>query len=111
MNSYAWDTAIVFIQNCGTNNKYSRQNSLNTTLLQTGTNSLTDTSKIDVQCNIYDMASNIQEWTTETSNDSSYPCVVRGGVYNISYNYTSGRNGSSTSSSSAITGFRPLLYL
>ena len=111
MNSYAWDTATVFIQNCGTNAKYSRQNSLNTSLLQTGTNSLTDTSKIDVQCNIYDMASNIQEWTTETSNDSSYPCVVRGGVYNISYNYTSGRNGSSTSSSSAITGFRPLLYL
>ena len=65
MNSYAWDTATVFIQNCGTNSKYSIQNSLNTSLLQTGTNSLSDTSKIDVQCNIYDMASNTIEWTTE----------------------------------------------
>ena len=111
MTSYAWDTAIVFIQNCGTNNKYSRQNSLNTTLLQTGTNSLTDTSKIDVQCNIYDMASNIVEWTTETSGYSSYPCVSRGGYYNDSDYCTSGRDYNNTSVSSSRVGFRPLLYL
>ena len=111
INSYAWDTAIVFIQKCGTNNKYSRQNSLNTALLQTGTNSLTDTSKIDVQCNIYDMASNIWEWTTETSNDSSNPCVDRGGYYNRSGIYTSSRYPSLTSDSYDGIGFRPLLYL
>ena len=111
INSYAWDTAIVFIQNCGTNAKYSRQNSLNTALLQTGTNSLTDTSKIDVQCNIYDMASNIVEWTTETSGYSSYPCVSRGGYYNDSDYCTSGRDYNNTSVSSSRVGFRPLLYL
>ena len=111
MNSYAWDTAIVFIQKCGTNNKYSRQNSLNTALLQTGTNSLTDTSKIDVQCNIYDMASNIEEWTTETSSFSSNPCVDRGGYYNRSGIYTSSRYPSLTSDSYDGIGFRPLLYL
>ena len=111
MNSYAWDTATVFIQNCGTNAKYSRQNSLNTSLLQTGTNSLTDTSKIDVQCNIYDMASNIEEWTTETSYDSDSPCVYRGGFYGNSDHYTSCRDGNSTSDSNVIVGFRPLLYL
>ena len=111
MNSYAWDTATVFIQNCGTNAKYSRQNSLNTSLLQTGTNSLTDTSKIDVQCNIYDMASNIWEWTTETSFISSFPCVIRGGSYGISHYYTSDRDGNGTSSSDGRRGFRPLLYL
>ena len=119
MNSYAWDTATVFIQNCGTNNKYSIQNSLNTALLQTGTNSLTDTSKIDVQCNIYDMASNIWEWTTETSYISSVPCVFRGGSYGNSDYYASHRNDYYTSfRSSSITsysddnrGFRPLLYL
>ena len=111
MNSYAWDTATVFIQNCGTNAKYSRQNSLNTSLLQTGTNSLTDTSKIDVQCNIYDMASNIVEWTTETSGYSSYPCVSRGGYYNDSDYCTSGRDYNNTSVSSSRVGFRPLLYL
>ena len=109
MNSYAWDTATVFIQNCGTNAKYSRQNSLNTSLLQTGTNSLTDTSKIDVQCNIYDMASNIEEWTTETSYDSDSPCVYRGG-YCISSNvFTSNRSNSYTSGRGNV-GFRPLLY-
>ena len=111
MNSYAWDTATVFIQNCGTNAKYSRQNSLNTALLQTGTNSLTDTSKIDVQCNIYDMASNIREWTTETSNNSSLPCGNRGGIYYNSDYYTSTRYGDRTSDSSVVIGFRPLLYL
>ena len=112
MNSYAWDTATVFIQNCGTNAKYSRQNSLNTSLLQTGTNSLTDTSKIDVQCNIYDMASNILEWTTETSNISNGPCVVRGGNYGYSSDYTSIRsNGISTSYSDFRMGFRPILYV
>ena len=111
MNSYAWDTATVFIQNCGTNAKYSRQNSLNTSLLQTGTNSLTDTSKIDVQCNIYDMASNILEWTTETTDSSSFPCVYRGGFYGNSNHYTSCRDGNNTSDSNVIVGFRPLLYL
>ena len=111
INSYAWDTAIVFIQNCGTNTKYSRQNRLNTSLAQTGTNSLTDTSKIDVQCNIYDMASNIVEWTTETSFISSFPCVIRGGSYGISHYYTSDRDGNGTSSSDGRRGFRPLLYL
>ena len=110
MNSYAWDTATVFIQNCGTNAKYSRQNSLNTVLLQTGTNSLTDTSKIDVQCNIYDMASNIREWTTETSNNSNLPCGNRGGIYYNSDYYTSTRYGDRTSDSSVVIGFRPLLY-
>ena len=111
MNSYAWDTATVFIQNCGTNAKYSRQNSLNTSLLQTGTNSLTDTSKIDVQCNIYDMASNIVEWTTETSSGSSGPCGGRGGYYGGSIYYTSIRGSGITSDSYDRVGFRPLLYL
>ena len=35
MNSYAWDTATLFLQTCGTNNKYSRQNSLTTSLSTT----------------------------------------------------------------------------
>ena len=111
MNSYAWDTATVFIQNCGTNAKYLRQNSLNTSLLQTGTNSLTDTSKIDVQCNIYDMASNIVEWTTETSSNSSLPCVNRGGSYHSRDNYTSLRGGVNISGNNFVIGFRPLLYV
>ena len=112
MNSYAWDTATLFLQNCGTNKKYSVQTSLNRSLLQTGTNALSETKKIDKQCNVYDMASNVGEWTTETStSNSSYPCVRRGGDYDDISDITSNRNGSSTSNSSNSKGFRPLLYL
>ena len=112
MNSYAWDTATLFLQNCGTNKKYSVQTSLNRSLLQTGTNALSETKKIDKQCNVYDMASNVGEWTTETStSDSFYPCVGRGGDYDDISDITSNRNDNRTSNSSNSKGFRPLLYL
>ena len=104
MNSYAWDTATVFIQNCGTNTKYSIQNSLNTSLAQMGTIE-------DIQCNIYDMASNIAEWITETSENSASPCVSRGGSYDRNYNYTSFRGKNGTPSNVDFIGFRPILYL
>ena len=109
MNSYAWDTATVFLQTLGTNTRYSMQNSINTgSVATTGTNNKTTK---DVQCNVYDMASNVWEWTTETSSSSSYPCVDRGGHYSHSNFYTSCRNDYSTSSSISSIGFRPLLYV
>ena len=109
MNSYAWDTATLFLQTCGTDVKYSRKNSVNTgSVAQTGTN--TQSTK-DVQCNVYDMASNIFEWTTETSNNSRYPCVRKGGCYDRSDFYTSNRLDNFTSSSSVVVGFRPLLFV
>ena len=74
INSYAWDTTIVFIQNCGTNKKYSLQKSLNTSLEQKGTTT-------DMQCNIFDMGSNVREWATETSNVLNYPCIGRGCIF------------------------------
>ena len=111
MNSYAWDTATLFLQSFGTNKKYSRQNSLNTSLSQTGTNTFTETNKVDKQCNIFDMSSNVCEWTTETSISSSYPCVNRGGDISGSEYYTSTRYHCRTSSSFKFIGFRPLLYL
>ena len=111
MNSYAWDTAITFIQKCTDKTNYANQPSLNTSLSQTGTNTLTETNKIDKQCNIFDMASNVREWTTETCSDSNSPCVNRGGYYIYSSYYTSYRYGRSTSGSSDYIGFRPLLYL
>ena len=104
-NSYAYDTTILFLQNCGTNNKYSRKNSSNSgTLAQKGTTE-------DVQCNVYDMASNVWEWTTETSNNSSSPCARRGGSYIYSSNFTSSHGSSTTSGSVANIGFRPLLFV
>ena len=104
LNSYAWDTATLFIQNCGTNKKYSRQNSLNTgSPLATGTTE-------DVQCNIFDMASNTWEWTTEYSLDSEYPCVSRGGSCYEDTIYMSRRT-TGTLGSNNFIGFRVLLYL
>ena len=118
MNSYAWDTAIVFLQKfdnrANKTKPYSRQNSLNTRsdgLASQGTNNLSDASKQDVICNVWDMASNCSEWTTETSSDSSRPCTYRGGYYNYSSICTSTRISNGTSDSYAFISFRSLLYM
>ena len=115
MNSYAWDTAIIFLQKFDnrenkteTTKPYSRQNSLNTTLATQGTNKLSTQDKI---CNIYDMASNTYEWTTETYSLADSPCVIRGGSYDNSSYYTSRRSNDYTSLSNDFDAFRPLLYL
>ena len=104
MNSYAWDTATLFLQSCGTNSKYSRKTAVSSSFSSTGTTN-------DVQCNIYDMASNVMEWTTETSSNSVYHCVYRGGSCSDSGLYTCYRGYNSTSYSNSYFGFRSLLYL
>ena len=105
INSYAWDTAITFIQRFTEQTNYANQNSLNIgSIAQTGT-------KNDKQCNIYDMASNIWEWTTETSIFSELPCVLRGGSYDYDGNYTSLRYGAKTVDNRHYGGFRPILYV
>ena len=73
MNSYAWDTAIVYIQEAG-NANYANQISKNKLLSDTGANS-------DEVCKINDMASNLYEWTTESSKINRYVCTDRGGAY------------------------------
>ena len=108
VNSYAWDTAIVFIQECSENNKYSQQTRVTSTFAPQGTNKLDTT---DVICNIYDMASNCREWTTETYSNTSTPCVGRGGSYRYSNYCTADRSNTSTSVSDGSFSFRPLLYL
>ncbi len=117
MNSYAWDTAIVFLQkfdnraNKASLKPYSRQNSLNGSLASQGTNNLSDASKQDVICNVYDMASNCIEWTTETFSSSNVPCTRRGGSYNYNYNYTSSRSYYEARDSRDTLSFRSLLYM
>ena len=104
VNSYAWDTALVFIQKCSNNKNYSRLTSINTELEEFGTGE-------DEICNIYDMASNCCELSTEYCrvNESSC-CVARGGYYSNAKYYTSSRNGVTSSGSERIT-FRTILYL
>ena len=118
INSYAWDTAIVFIQKCGTESNRSTysytvgESSTSTSEPQTtGTNILKATSKVDKQCNIFDMAGNCWEWTTETNSRYGGPCVHRGGNYSLSSGYTSTRSNYYTSTAYSFISFRPLLYL
>ena len=117
INSYAWDTATLFLQTIDNRTtdktkKYSWQTSLNIgSLANTGTNNLTDTSKQDKICNVYDMASNYIEWSTETDSISGLPCTERGGYGLGSGFYTSYRDRSYTTDSSNDSSFRPLLYL
>ena len=105
INSYAWDTAIMYIEKCGTNSNYANQRDLNGPLKVTGNNS-------DEQCKISDMAGNVQEWTTETFTENpSSPCVYRGGYYAVGYYYTAHRDNHSAGLAFSFIGFRPLLYL
>ena len=108
VNSYAWDTAILFIQKCSGDADYSIQTSLNTSLANKGTN---NTEFEDKRCNIFDMASNCYEWTTETSTYVSVPCISRGGSYNDMNNFTSRRNNNSSTRSEEVPSFRPIIYL
>jgi len=104
INSYAWDTTITFIQKCTDQTKYSRQKSLNTSLSQTGTTN-------DIQCNIFDMTSNVWEFTTETPNNSNIPCVGRGGYFFGKDFYTSYRGSITNHESYDYIGFRPIIYI
>ena len=107
INSYAWDTAIVFEQafddRSDKTTPYSIQTSFNGELEEKGTT----TDKI---CNIYDMASNCFEWTTETGSDSYAPYVSRGGYYSITKHFASGRQSVSNTTGYDLS-FRPVLYV
>ena len=80
VNSYAWDTAIIFIQT------YSTETDASSYASQNKSTSFANTGKSnDKYCNIFDMSGNADEWTTEysTCSNNSYfdPCVDRGGYY------------------------------
>ena len=106
MNSYAWDTAIVFIQECGHTN-YANQKSQNGKLANTGKSN-------DEVCKINDLASNCKEWTSEYSSYVvgilHYPHVNRGGYYGSS-SCTANRDGGYAVLSSSLISFRSTLYL
>ena len=114
VNSYAWDTAIIFIQTYSTGEDASSYASKNksTSFANSGINN-------DRYCNIWDMSGNAYEWTTEYSTYSNhsdfYPCVYRGGFYHTAFgganDYTSSHRYSNTTNSGSILGLRPLLYV
>ena len=109
VNSYTWDTAIVFIQAMG-NVNYANKLIENSKLLNTGTTG-------DEVCNINDMASNCAEWTTEYSGfvngGRQYHGVGRGGTYNATVvNYhTAFRFSQGVSSAGEMSSFRVICYI
>ena len=110
INSYAWDTAIVYIQAMG------NENYANANRDTTGNKSLMNTGSIgDEKCKIFDMAGNEWEWTTEYSTGASSSdanrCTRRGGCYDNSSNYTSTRLFNIATHSFNFISFRPLLYV
>ena len=110
INSYAWDTAIVFIQTFSGDTDYSQQTRLQSGRTTTG-NAHDSNNNYDERCNIYDMAGNVREWSTETSTNSIAPCVSRGGIYNDSSFYTAGRYNNYTRDSRTDLAFRSILYV
>ena len=114
VNSYAWDTAIVFIQTYSGKTDYASHNESKTTKAFTATG-----KNNDKYCNIWDMSGNAFEWTTEYSTRFEPrffgPCVSRGGFYDtangLAGDYTSSRSNSNTTYSNSDVGLRPLLYV
>ena len=114
VNSYAWDTAIIFIQTYGTGeaaSTYASQNK-STSFANTGINS-------DKYCNIWDMSGNAIEWTTEHSTyeyaNAYFAYTCRGGYYltdTSKTNYhTSYRFNDMMSLRDDAVSLRPLLYV
>jgi len=93
VNSYAWDTAIKYFETVtGTN--YSELPSVNQgnedgkiNFCWTGTVGTENEDKI---CNVYDMASNSYEWTTEDYKPG-VANVTRGGVYSSTEHFANSR--------------------
>ena len=114
VNSYAWDTAIVFIQTYSGKTDYASHNESITTKAFTATG-----KNNDKYCNIWDMSGNAYEWTTEYStfshNSNFYPCVTRGGCYDADLgsanDYTSNRNYDNTTYCNSYSSLRSLLYV
>ena len=134
INSYAWDTAMIFIEKCGNeiNSKeyaYYELNVSNNILDVTGTYR-EELNDYDIQCNIFDLASNAKEWTTESSDyflydglpwASKYHCVSRGPNVTIAYSPTNisslqilkheGPAFRKLGMTEDATGFRAILYI
>ena len=95
-SSYAWDTAINFIQNNGfPNYAKAREDSYNENWIDKNVKDSKgniikvankaerlSTGKTTPKCNIYDMGGNVVEFTTEVMPSTSEPLVLRGGIYN-----------------------------
>ena len=111
VNSYSWDTAIVFIEKYAEGkSNYANQKgkSFSTSKLNTG-------KARDVSCNIYDMAANCFEHSTEYNAFSYYEgykgCVIRGGDFEDDEKYVARRFDMASGIDHWAQSFRTILYM
>ena len=124
-SSYAWDTAINFIQNNGFSN-YARaredsynENWVDKNVKDSKGNIIKEankaerllTGKTTPKCNIYDMGGNVVEFTTEVMPSTSEPAVFHGGDYYGNVYPAGQRIDGSTSGATSRLGFRATLFL
>ena len=123
-SSYAWDTAINFIQNKGfPNYAKAREDSYNENWVDKNVKDSKGniikaankaerlpTGKTTPKCNIYDMGGNVAEFTTEVMPSTSEPLVLRGGDSNH-YGPAGRRYDNDTSLASSGLGLRATLFL
>ncbi len=124
-SSYAWDTAINFIQTHSTATNYatSRYNTngnwydievkdKNGKVIKKANEKLIlNTGLTTSFANIYDMGGNVGELTTELNPNTSEAVIVRGGDYNGSASPAGYRWDDRPISKSAFYGFRSTLFL
>ena len=125
-NSYAWDTAISFIQikNTDYGSSSIEGNYMNVpTFTYTDINGNPQTKNKDTEVliptgqttsvsNIYDMGGNLNEYTTESNSDVSRPIAFRGGDYRNDYEWSeAGFRSFGDGLSYGGVGFRIVMYI
>ena len=124
-SSYAWDTAVNFIQNNSTAKNYATsiegfngnwnpqavKDPSGNVIKPAGTSQQLNTGLTTQFCNIFDMGGNEAEFTTELNPGTSETVVLRGGNYNYCI-YPAGYRWDSYSGDAYISfGFRATLFL
>ena len=110
VNSYAWDTALKFIQSFSTNKNYANKEIPQNDIIKCG--EIFSGEEKDVECNIYDMAKTPGEYITESFVLSETYSIVRGSVFMNTYHRPIGRDPVlDISTSYNYISFRPILYL
>ena len=114
VSSYAWDTALDFIQKVNSDNEYNDYATSSPEGNYSDTNygnGLIRTGQTTPVSNIYDMGGNLWEYTTESISIEITPYVLRGGVYTYNYVYfPAGYRGGSIGGANSGNGFRVTLY-